>query len=271
MSWLESILYGLVVGFADFLPISSFAHSHILSKLFGEATPNPVVDLFVHIAILVAVLQANRSILEQAKRQRTNMRHRHETTESTAILEMRFLKNAILPMFLAFFLLRYVVSSGLGLAWVALFSLINGILLFSQGRMMKGNKGARSLSGLDSVLAGFAGGIFVFPGISRISAILTVLTARGVDKDKAADWTILLSLPALVLIILNDLLNILAASGSFGFPFLNCILAGIFAYVSGNFAIRVFKRIAAARDFSGFAYYSWGIALFAFILYLTIV
>lgn len=269
MNWLEGIIYGLVMGFTDILPISSVAHSYLLAKLFGAGNPSPVQNLLVHLAILIAVIQSNFGFLEQVRRQRSHLHRRLEMSVPTATLELRFFKNAILPMFILFFLLKYCLKFEVNLAWIALFSLINGILLFVQGRMMQGNKDARSLSILDSLLAGLASGLFIFPGISRISATMAVFTARGIDREKATGWAILLSIPALILVILNDFLRIFSGDGN-SVSIIVCILSAVAAYFAGYFGIRTLKRMSAVRDMSGFSYYSWGVALFSFVLYLTV-
>ena len=273
MNWLESIIYGLVVGFADFLPVSSFAHSRILLKLFGETNANPLQDLLIHIALLLAVVQCNRTTFEHARRQRSLLHNRGRLAFSDGNLELRFLKNAVFPMFITFFVLKYSFKFKLDLLWITVFSVINGVLLFSQGRMMQGNKDAKSLSAFDSILAGVSGCLFIFPGLSRISSVLTVFTARGISRVKSAEWAVLLSIPALILWIINDALDIFISSGALGFSgnIVSCLLSAIAAYAAGYFGIQTLKRIAAIRNFSGFAYYSWGIALFSFILYLAVV
>jgi hypothetical protein len=47
-------------------------------------------------------------------------------------------------------------------------------------------------------------------------------------------------------------------------------LASLTAFVGSYLGITFIRFLAVKVGFSGFAYYSWGAALFAFILYLTI-
>lgn len=273
MNWFESLVYGLVAGFADFLPISSTAHGYILHKLFGVTMIDPVQSLLIHFALLAVLFQYNRSHLELFRRQRSRVHNHSYSPVSDGYLELRFLKNAIFPMCAVYLLLKYFVKLETNLAWVAIFSLVNGIMLFSQGRMLQGNKNARSLSALDSVFAGIASALFIFPGISRMCAVLTIFTARGIGKEKSASWAILLSIPALLLAVFSDILSIITNVGDgviSGNP-LGYFLSAAAAYAAGYFGISVLKRITAVRNCSGLAYYSWGIALFSFILYLTVV
>ena len=274
MNWLENLIYGLVSGFAEFLPISSSAHQQILLELFGINTADPLQNLMIHLASLFALFVGSRGLIDQLRREQNILKRNHRGVRVTrSAFELRLLKNAVFPMWIGFFIFTYFFKIGSSLAWSAFFSVINGIILFSQGRMMQGNRDEQTMSVLDSILIGVSGAFSAFPGISRISAMLTATTARGVDKQKAANWVILLSIPGVILISGVDILNMIANPGYINFPsnIFGYILSAIGAYFSGYFSVLLMKSIAVRKDYSGFAYYSWGIALFSFILYLTVV
>ena len=57
----ESILYGLICGFAEFLPVSSQAHRNILNCLFGVDREEPLMILFLHIGALLALMVSSRT------------------------------------------------------------------------------------------------------------------------------------------------------------------------------------------------------------------
>ena len=269
MNLFESLVYGLASGISEFLPVSSSAHQQILCKLFGQDSMDPLQNLFVHLALILVALSHSRGMIDQLRRQQNRV---HNYSSGSA-LELRFLKNSILPFFVAYLVLIYGVKIKVSLLWIAFFSLLNGILLFSQGRMMQGNKDERFMSVLDSTLVGVSGAISAFPGISRVGAMLTVLKARGVGKQKAANWVILLSIPALVLMAGVDVLNMISNVGSIHFPgnIFGCLFSAIGAYAAGYLGIMLMKSLASQKGYSGLSYYSWGIALFSFIVYLTVV
>ena len=274
MNWFESLIYGLVFGISEFLPISSSAHQQILLKLFGQSAQDPLQDLLIHAALIAAIFYGGRNLIDQLRRQHQSRLHRQRTTLNSGNgLELLFLKNAVIPYMVVFLLFKYGVKFQINLALVAVFSLINGIVLFSQSRMMQGNKDERFMSVFDSLLIAIAGALSAFPGISRIGAVFTVLIARGVSRQKAVNWVILLSIPSLFLAIGIDILNIFTNIGAVNFPgnFFGYILSAIGAYGTGYLAIKLLKPISSQRDHSGFAYYSWGVALFSFIVYLTVV
>jgi undecaprenyl-diphosphatase len=56
MSVIEAILFGLVQGLTEFVPISSSAHIVILGYMLDVRTPGLTFEIFLHFASLLAVL-----------------------------------------------------------------------------------------------------------------------------------------------------------------------------------------------------------------------
>jgi undecaprenyl-diphosphatase len=274
MSWLESLIYGLVSGFAEFLPISSHAHQEILMCLFGVGSRDPMRDLLVHIAMLFAVYSGCRGLIDNLRRERGQQLHsrRIRGRISQTVLDNRFVKNAALPMLAGILILSYIVASNTSLLQIAAFLLINGLILFISGRMLQGNKDARSMSLIDSVFAGILSSLSAFSGISRVGCITSASITRGAARQHALDWALLLSIPALFLLAGMDILNIItnAASIHFWKNFFSYITSSLGTFIGGYYSIMLMKFLAVRKGFSGFSYYCWGAALFSFLLYLTI-
>lgn len=274
MNWLESLVYGLISGITEFLPISSFAHQRILLKLFGVNAADPVQDLLVHLALLASLLIGCRNLIEQLRRgQHLRNNNRRGVRGNSDVLELRFLKNAVLPLLIGYFVLLNCFKVGDGLIWITLFSFINALLLFIPSRMMQGNKDERSMSILDSVTVGLSGAFSVFPGISRIAAMLAAASARGIDRRKAVDWALLLSIPALMLLSVADIINIFSAAGRVQITgtVLGYIFSAIGAYAAGYAGVLLIRSIATNKDYSGFSFYALGVMLFSLFLYLSVV
>lgn len=274
MSWFESIVYGLVSGISDFLPISSQAHQSLLLQLFGDLNRDYVRDLFVHIALLLSVFSGCRNTIDQLRREQIlRQRNRRTRTGTGSLLEIRLMKNAAIPMVLGLLITSYISSKGTSLIWLSVLLIINGIVLYIPERMLQGNKDERAMTGLDSLLFGVSGALSALPGISRTGTMLSVLSSRGIGKQKALNWVLLLSAPALGAWIGLDIINIFSASAGnpFWANFGGYILSGISAYIGGYVGISVMRILRQRTGYSGFAYYSLGAALFTFILYLTVV
>lgn len=274
MNWLESILYALVSGFAEFLPVSAQAHKSILLCLIGQDGEHPIMGLFVRIGILAALTVSMRAQFKRLYRayalKRIPKRRRKRTPDQQSLMDVSFIKMASVPLLLGFLL--YPKSSHWAgeLYIVSLLLLLNGLILHIPMYLPGGNKDARSMSRLDSILVGIGAAAAVLPGVSRVGASASVAVARGADLQQAYKWSLLLSVPAHVVLLCFDVFSVIATGlAGVGFLFiLQCILAAAFAYAGAYASVALMRSVVQRSGLSGFSYYCWGASLFAFILYL---
>lgn len=275
IGWLESLLYGLLSGFTEFVPVSAQAHSALLRRMFGVEDLH-FLDLFVHLAVLISVFVALRSRIRHLRREQklagTQKRYRRHQPDLMALMDLRLLKTAAVPMLLCF--LVYPVTYELGNRFLLMAGLLilNGVILYYPRMMPAGNKDARMLTPFDGVLLGVSSALGILPGISRVGACMSAAQLRGADRRFALDTALLLSIPALLALIVVDLLWLILA-GFAGITFLvvlQAILAAAAAGLGGHFGILLLRFLSVKAGFSTFAYYCWGAALFVFILFLII-
>lgn len=275
INWLESILFGLVSGFAEFLPVSSQAHKAIFLYLSGIDGEHPIMSLFIHIGTFLAIILSSRVLLRrlyremQLKNLPKRRRRRHPDPQSTA--DVSLIKTASVMMLIGFVAYIHTSQWGSRLELIALFLVINGILLHVPLHFPQGNKDSRNMSALDGTLIGFGASLAMLPGVSRVGSVSSFAAARGADMQQAFKWGLLLSLPAIAAWICLDVYTVVT-SGLMGVDFIfliKCLLCGAASCFSASLGITFMKFIAVRAGFSGFAFYSWGAALFAFILYLT--
>lgn len=265
MNWFESILYGLISGITEFLPVPARAHQQIFTHLIGSGSAAPLCDLLVHIALLLALYTSARPLFASMRADRHMLR---SSRHMQGRIVTRLVKTAAPPMLVLLLFYPALGHIGDSLPALSVLLVLNGLILFIPNFMLQGNKDARSMSVLDSLLIGFFGGLSVFSGISRVGAATSVAVARGADKQHAFHWILLLSFPALLVLIGFDLISII--SNGLSSNFLYCILAGAGAYIGGYFGVKLMRTTLCRLSYSGFAYYCWGIAMFTFILYLTV-
>ena len=269
MGFLMRLFYGFISGLTEFLPISSQAHQALLLHMLGYEQRQPLMDLFVHIGLLVAVFLGNRTQFLRIRRLQ-NLHSRRRSKGSNQSQDMRIVKSAALPMLII--MLLYLIADRFAFQSVPLSILfiINGILLIIPEHMRHGNKDARLMSGFDGILLGIFSALSFLPGISRVGAGMSYTVARGADRQHAVNWIMLLSVPALLLFIIFDIVGLFSIGvieASFG-SVIGSILSAVTAFIGGYLSIVSLRTLADKAGFSGFAYYSWGIALFTFVLYL---
>lgn len=275
MSWLESALYGLLAGFTEFLPVSAQAHRAILLGIFGAETEHPVMGLFIHIGIMAALyfsckLQLRKLFREYRLGKMTRRRRRGRFLDLQSMRDISLFKAACIPLVLVFFLYTKTAVWGEKLYMIALFLLLNGLILYVPMFLPQGNKDSRSMSRLDGVLIGLGAAVSILPGVSRVGASSSVAIARGADMQQAYRWSLLLSFPALLILTCFDCYGIIT-TGFAGVKFifvLQCILSAGVACLGAYLGIAFMKVLATRTGFFNFSYYCWGAALFVFILYL---
>jgi len=274
MRFLESLIYGLISGLAEFLPVSAQAHQALCMMIFGTDQREPLRDLMVHIALIFALTTAARSLFSRVRREQNLSAKAVKGTlrraTAKSLMDLRLVRTAMIPMLVM--LLLYLAAG----AWerkpiaLAIVLIINGIILIVPEYMRHGNKDARSVSPTESILIGVLGGLSAFPGISRMGACLSASVASGADKQNATNWALMLSLPALGAFIVFDLIKLMiyGFAGLTFLAFLGYIVSAAMAYLSGYLSVLILRFVTDRTGFSAFAFYSWGMALFVFFLYL---
>lgn len=271
MNWLQGIFFGIVTGISEFFPISASAHKELLKYLFGATGNDPVLDLLCSLASLLALLTACRGLFEMIRRDQSMSQRGIRSRKSRGSWDMRIVRSAAIPMLIGYVVLTYVNSAFKSLPIISLFLLLNGIVFYIPSRMLQGNKDARSMSALDSLLLGITGALSAIPGFSRIALQTSVARARGADSTHALTWVFLLSVPALVIMCAVSLLSVFTGLGSITFTcgFLTYLLIFIATYTGSYLSVFVMKLLVQKNNTSLFSYYCWGASLFLFIMYLV--
>lgn len=271
MNWFQSILYGFISGLTEFLPISSQAHQAIFGVLSGSGPFNPLYQLLVHIGCLVAVISCSKSALGLLRREQRHLRH-HRHFSNVNTLDSRVVKTAVAPLLIGLLVIRLSGITSDNLLILSVYLVINGVILYVPERMLQGNKDAGAMSALDSILIGSLGILSAIPGISQIGCTTSVAVARGADRQHALKWSLLLSVYMIAALCVLDIVSVFSRGAPLSFlDILYGLLSACSAYAGGYISIRLIRFLTVKNGFSGFAFYSWGAALFSFILYLTAV
>ena len=134
LNWLQSLLFGLLSGLADILPVSAQAHKAILLTVFGADGESPLMRLMIHLAVLASLYYSCRSQIRRMIRQRrlarVPKRRRKRPVDVRTLLDFRLLATMLIPLALAFFLYPKTSAMNLSLNWIALFLVLNGIILY---------------------------------------------------------------------------------------------------------------------------------------------
>ena len=274
MGLVASIIYGFVSGLTEIFPVSAQANQMVMRQLFGVAQKEPIRDLLVHIAILLGIFIACRGMFAKIRREQV-MAYRMRRNPSQVhalkgVYDMRLVRSAVPIMLICMFINLFFKDFYEHRPLFSFVLVINAALTLIPTYLHQGNKDARSMSGLDGMLIGLAAGLSAIPGISRNGAIMLMTLIREADRHNGVTWALLLSVPAMVMLILLDFIAMFTVGiGTITLATLGgYLLSMLAAFVGAYIGVSAIKVLITHSDYSGFAYYDLGLALFSFVLYL---
>ncbi|GAA5493958.1 undecaprenyl-diphosphatase [Rubritalea halochordaticola] len=255
----KAIVVGIVQGLAEFLPISSSGHIVLTQYLLGirevgatEHASDLSFEIILHVGTLV-------SVLIYFKRQLWNMTRSLYTPEmKEERMMILWLGLATLPAVAAALLFkdffdavpgRPVLVSGL--------LIVTGLLLFVP-RLLKGRE--RKVGFAGALIMGVGQAFAILPGVSRSGSTIAAGMVSGVKPEKAAEFSFLMSIPAIAGGFVFTLKDKQEAEGSYMAALKTCFneayLAGaLAAAVVGLFAIYLVMGAVRKGKLEYFSYY----------------
>ena len=275
LSWFQSLIFGLVSGLTDILPVSAQAHKAILLKLFGLSSEPVILRFMIHIATFAGLYYCCQGhilrITRQLRLARIPKKRRKRPLDTRTLMDYKMLQMMVVPVILSFFVYQKTSVWNHSLNWIAVFVLANAVIVYLPVLMPSGNKDSRSFSPLEGLLMGLGGSAAIVPGISSVGATTSILLLRGADRTFALNMTLLLQMAVCAGMVVMDILAMSTVGIgiiSFG-EIIYCIFAAAAAFAGVFLGIKVLRLLEVNIGFNMFAFYNLGLALFSFILFLT--
>ncbi len=261
MSYLESIIQGILQGLTEFLPVSSSGHLNIVHGIFGTEDALPLsFTVILHLFSLMAVLLVFRKTIfsiikgffKAIKEKKSNDNFRMAllivvATIPTGIIGLLFQD-----------ILEEKLSSPLIISMILFF---NGILLYISKYFKQKDK---DITYLDAIIIGIIQGLAITPGISRSGSTISTAILLGIGREKAGTFSFLLSIPAILGAVVLNYKAFTMLDTSLLTVYL---VGGIFAFVIGYFSLIYLLKLIKKGKFYVFAYYCWFVATAAIIYF----
>jgi undecaprenyl-diphosphatase len=261
MTPFQAIALGIIQGLSEFLPISSSAHLTLAPWLLGWEDPGLAFDVALHFGTLLAVLWYFRmewlTLIRAAFGILTT--GRIETPEKRRVV---YLIIATIPGAIGGLILQSKAESAFRSPQIIAIALIVlGTVLWIVDKLVDQRRILGEMRWVDSLLIGLSQVIALIPGVSRSGA--TITTARGLrfDREAAAEFSFLMSMPIIAAAVVLEGPKALQQGG-----FSNELMSGVVASaISGWFAISLLMRYVSRHSYGIFAAYRiiLGIAVLA--------
>ena len=253
LSWLQALVLGISQGLTEFLPISSTAHTLIVSKLLGWPDPGAAFTAVTQVGTeLAVVIYFRQDIARILKAWFFSLTKKSERANPDAKMGWYVIIGTI-PIGIAGLAFKSSIETTARNLWlVAATLIVMGILLGLADRYAKHTKSETDINTKNAVLFGFGQALALIPGVSRSGATITAGLAMGFKRDVAARYSFLLAIPAVfasAALTAGDI-----SSDSFvNWP--ATIVATIVAFVVGYFVIASLMKYLQTRTFLPFVIY----------------
>lgn len=253
---------GIVQGLTEFLPVSSSGHLLLLQRL-GVGEPDLLFNVLVHAGTLAAVVVVYFRALANLVRHPAKSDLRYLVIASVPTAAIALCAKLLLPdWLLGKYLATGFAATTVFLVAAELFGekdpLVNPL---SKNTILARNG---TLTTRNSLLIGLFQGFAVMPGLSRSGATISTALLLGYPREKACEFSFLLSVPIILASVAGELLEVFispenAATVTAVSPAATAIpyaVGVIVAFVTGLLALRLMLRIVRSKRFYGFAAYT---------------
>lgn len=246
---LKALILGVVQGLTEFLPVSSTGHLLLGRKLMGLSEAGLFLDTMLHLGTLLAVVIVFwQDIVYMIKRPLSKL---------SLLIVVGTIPTAIIGLsFEDFF--EEISKTGVTVGWEFL---ATGIILWVADNMKKkGSKNIEQVTFKDALMVGALQGAAILPAISRSGLTIAGALFQGINKQAAARFSFLLSLPAILGAVVLQSLK-LAKGNAESIGLLPLVIGTLAAAVSGYVAVKWMLAILQRGSLKVFSIYVWILGL----------
>lgn len=255
---LDAMFLGALQGVTEFLPVSSSGHLVLFQQFFEVAGDDVLFDLVLHLGTLAPVLWFYRESLLQMIR--APFVGEGPMGSRSGVHLMLMLIAASVPTAMIGLLFQDTFEALFQTPGALVFSFgITGAVLLLSGKAGIGTIKADQLTVKLALILGIAQGIAITPGISRSGSTIAVALLLGLDREFAAKFSFLMSIPAIlgaVILKFND-------AETAGLDTTQLTVGSLTALITGYLALVALVKVVKIGKFQHFSWYCFAMAIIA--------
>ena len=244
MEYLRFILYGLIQGLTEFIPISSTAHLKVISIFLGIDDPGPSLSASIQLGSVLAIFWYFRNDI-------FNFRGQSKKNFLDYFLHERLLRSIFIgtipivlfggsvKLFVPYFF-DNVLRSNLS---IALVSIVMAFFMYLADSSKRGSINIKNHNYSDSFLIGFFQAFAIFPGVSRSGVTISSALISGWERSDAAKFSFLLGMPAISIAAIVEFSSSFNDFSSLAFPplFVGLITTFLVSLLALDFLLKYFS------------------------------
>lgn len=263
MSYIYSLILGVIQGITEFLPVSSSGHLIILHNILGfKFTQDLAFDVALHLGTALALIIYFRHDLYGywIALRKIFQKKGHEVNQRDLKDIMLIVYATIPALVLGFIFDRFIEGYFRSNAIVAITLFVVAILFFVVEKYSLKEHDYTGLNLGKALYIGFAQALALIPGVSRSGITIIAGMSLKLKRSEAAKFSFLLSIPVVLCAGLYKMLGV-----DWLYLPLDSILDFSIGFVSaaiiGFVAIKYFLKFVEHHKLNIFAWYRIGLAL----------
>jgi undecaprenyl-diphosphatase len=257
MNGLQAAILGLVQGLTEFLPVSSSGHLVLFQNMMGFCEPELFFDISLHVGTLFAVLVVFRTdIYSMLRGLWANDLEARQGRRLLILVIVGSIPTAIIGLaFKDTFEALFCSATAVGVALI-----ITGLLLMATHYAKNASRGIEKTGWVRALIIGVVQGMAITPGISRSGSTIAAGLLLGVNREVAARFSFVLSVPAIMGAMLLQIKDLEAPAQTNWAP---SIIGAVVAAITGYIALKLLLKVVRRGHLHWFAYYCWAVGLAA--------
>jgi undecaprenyl-diphosphatase len=251
VSIIQAVFLGFIQGVTEWLPISSSGHLALVQHYFGISVP-VAFDVLLHIGTASVIFFVFR---DEIKKIILSLFYK-KYQEYRKILLYVFI-GSLATAIIGFIGKDFFKGFFTNISAIGAMLIFTSIILFASKFHVSGKK--KEIDSTDSLLIGLAQGLAIIPGISRSGTTISMALIRGIDREEAAKFSFILSLPAVLGAGLLEWQNLVEYNIGLYPALIGLITAIIVGYTSLKTLLRILKD-------NRFHYFGWYCAILGSII-----
>ncbi len=267
MSNFEAVILGIIQGLTEFLPVSSSAHLRIAPALFGWDDPGASFTAVIQLGTTLAVvLYFWADLWRIGTAWFRSLTSRTRRGDPDARMGW-YLIAATIPIGVLGLVFEDQIHSGArDLRLIAGTLILLGLVLLAAEKVSTRRRDIDDITVKDGLTIGLAQSLALVPGVSRSGSTITAGLFLGFNREAAARFSFLLSIPAIVASGLYEMKDVGAGDGP---GFAPTVIAAVVSFVVGYAAIAWLLRWLARHSTVVFVVYRVGLGLLLVVLLAT--
>jgi undecaprenyl-diphosphatase len=256
-----ALIFGIVQGLTEFLPVSSSGHLALGRMLFpGFQSPGLLFEILLHVATACAIIIFLRKDIKQIITSVVKPGGNDNNLNGARLLGMIIISSiptAALGLGLKSFA-EGAFSNKLILAGAYI---VTGTLLVTTMFLKAGKRDINEIRISDALIIGVVQGLAVIPGVSRAGSTIAVAIFLGVLPIAAAKFSFLISLPAIFGAILLESRTLISTVSEIPSSLIPYAFGMISAGVIGYMALKILFAVTGKMRLNLFAPYCYLLAI----------